>query len=169
MLIFLNFIAGYSVIFWVLRKQADDQMAQRLNADEYSDNETITFKFPFTLPYYNDWKTYERIEGEFQFHGEFYKLVKQKLQRDTLYIVCIKDYNLKRISGMANDFVKQANDLTANSKTIKLIGSFSKDYQPTVDKYFLSHPGKDMLKHKCKHIFPELITFIPVLTPPPKG
>ena len=169
LLVFLNYLAGYYVIFWVLRNQADTRMTERLDADDYSDNETITFKFPFTLPYYNDSKDYERMEGEFQFHGEYYKLVKQKLERDTLYIVCIKDYNQKRITGMANDFVKQTNDMTANAGTMKIIGSFSKDYQPNYGGHFLRHPLEQVLKHIARHNFSELFAFLPVAIPPPKG
>ena len=37
---------------------------------------------------------YERVNGEFEHNGEFFKLVKQKLENDTLNIVCIKDHRV---------------------------------------------------------------------------
>ena len=169
MLIFLNYLLGYYVIFWVLKRQADSQMIQKLNTENYSDNETVTFKFPFTLPYYKDWNSYERIDGSFQYNGDFFKLVKQKLNHDTLYIVCIKDYNVKRISGLVTDFIKLANDLTANSKTIKLVGNFSKDYQPQKISYALVTPADENIRHHCLADFAEIKMYIAIPSPPPKA
>ncbi len=169
MVIFLNYMAGYYVIFWVMKRDANQEMMQRLNDDNYSSNETITIKFPFALPYYQDWNSFERVNGSFQYKGEYYKFVKQKLQRDTLYIVCIKDPDVKRISGLITDFVKQTNDQNATSKTIKIVGNFSKDYQVTRNAIFLEKAEGPLLKHKNRKKFFELFTCLTVPTPPPKG
>ncbi len=152
-----------------MKRKADDAMTYRLNTDNYNSRETITFKFPFALPYYQDWNSFERVNGSFQYKGEYYKFVKQKLERDTLYIVCIRDPDVNRISGLVKDFVKQTNDLTANSKTIKIMGNFSKDYHVTRNTIFLDKPEESLLNHRNRKKFFELFTYLTVPTPPPKG
>jgi hypothetical protein len=106
-------------------------MLRRLDAEIYTADETVTFRIPLTVPYYTDNKDYERVNGEFEHHGEFFKLVKQKLERDTLYIVCINDHKEKKIFNAMTDFVKLSNEMPASSKqTLKLLGTFNKDFFP---------------------------------------
>jgi hypothetical protein len=58
-----------------------------------------------------------------------YRLVKQKLNRDTLFIVCVKDAHSKKINQALTDYVKTFADQPINSKQqSKLIQSFIKDY-----------------------------------------
>jgi len=76
-----------------------------------------------------DSRGYERVHGEFQYQGEFYQLVEQKLEKDTLYVVCIRDAREKKLHVAMADYVKLANDLPASSqKALKLLTSFIKDY-----------------------------------------
>lgn len=100
----------------------------RLDSRDYSSEETVTLKIPFTLPYWMDSKEYERVNGEFQYKGEFYQLVEQKLEKDTLYVVCIKDASERKLHEAMTDYVKLTNDIPASSKNVKLFGSFLKDY-----------------------------------------
>lgn len=112
-----------------VRYHAKTELMLRLDSKDYSHDETITLKIPFALPYWIDSKTYERVDGEFQYKDEFYRLVEQKLEKDTLYIVCIKDLNEKKLFGAMSDYVKLTNELPASSQhTLKLIGSLMKDY-----------------------------------------
>jgi hypothetical protein len=46
-------------------------------------DETILLKIPVAVPYQIDSEGYERVDGEFEHQGEFYRLVKQKYQNDT--------------------------------------------------------------------------------------
>jgi hypothetical protein len=74
-------------------------------------------------------REYERVNGEFQYQGEFYKLVEQKLENDTLYVVCLKDTRERKLFEAMTDYVKLTNDLpTSSQKNVKLFGSMIKDY-----------------------------------------
>lgn len=84
------------------------------------------------LPYHIDSEEYERVDGEIEHNGEFYQLVKQKLEKDTLYIVCIKDHDSKRIKQALTDYVKTFTDKPVNTKhNGKIFTGFIKDFLPS--------------------------------------
>lgn len=166
--VFLFHSMGYYLVFLGFRYQANAEMAQRINAEQYGKEETITFKIPLVVPYYTDSKDYQRADGAFQQKGEFFKLVKQKLDRDTLYVVCIKDSREKALVAVMTDFVRMSNDLPgATQDALKLAGTFSKDYEPASSLFTFACSGW------CRIIiFPatnfQLLTIdLPVFAPPP--
>ncbi|HTJ50648.1 MAG TPA: hypothetical protein VL443_14400 [Cyclobacteriaceae bacterium] len=127
-MIFLFNVAGYYIVYLGWRFQARNEMAQRLDDENYSASETITIKLPYNLPYQDEGGGYKRVHGDFQHQGEFYKLVKQKIENDTLYVVCIKDNKEKKIFNFMADIVKSSTDMPATSSTMKLLNSLIKDY-----------------------------------------
>lgn len=51
----------------------------------------LIFTVPVTVPYPPAMSEYTRIDGEINFEGHAYRMVKQKVQGNLLYIVCVKD------------------------------------------------------------------------------
>jgi hypothetical protein len=122
---------GYYGVFLGLQYKNDKDMIQKLDAENYSDAETVTIKIPISIPYAMDSKDFERVDGKFEHNGEFYRLVKQKLFRDTLYVVCVKDLQNKRIDDAMTSFVKTFTDKPADQHSnSKIVISFIKDYIP---------------------------------------
>jgi len=119
-------MGGYYVMYWGLSQHAAKDLRQQLDKGSYSENQTITIALPITLPYAID-RNYERIDGEFEYKGEFYKLVKQQLKHDTLFVVCIKDSREKHLVNEMINYAKIANDLPSQS-SLKLFNSLLKDY-----------------------------------------
>jgi len=80
-----------------------------------------------------DEQDYHRVTGEFEHKGEVYRLVKQKLYKDILYIVCVKDTKSKKINQALVDYVKTFTDRPFNAKQqgVKLTYSIIKDYLNT--------------------------------------
>lgn len=153
-----------------LRYQAKSEMIARLDSRNYSIDETITLKVPFALPYWMDSKDYERVNGEFQFKGEFYKLVEQKLEKDTLYIVCIKDAGEKKLFHVMSDFVKLSNNLpTSAQKTLKLLGSLMKDFVAASQTEILISQGWSREYFYAEPFFNLLTLSSPVFSPPPES
>ena len=126
LLLLLNVI-GYYGIFVGLRHQNSRQFVERLDAGNFDTSETITLKIPLSIPYYGD-TDFERVDGEFEYKGEFYRMVKQKLAKDTLHIVCIRDVKGKRIQKALRDYVKTFADQSADHSRSKTLLSFIKDY-----------------------------------------
>ena len=129
-LLLFNALGFYGLFVGLRYKTASDLVA-RLDKQQYLDEETVTLKIPMAIPYHLD-SDYERVDGEIEHGGEFYRLVKQKLQKDTLYIVCIKDYDSKRIKQALADYVKTFTDKPVDSNSAgKFLTNFIKDFLPT--------------------------------------
>ena len=89
-------------------------------------------KNPRSCPLPNRFEDYERVDGEFEHQGEFYRLVKQKYQNDTLFMVCIKDHASKRIEQAVTDYVKTFTDKPIDAKhSGKVSTNFIKDFLPS--------------------------------------
>ena len=119
---------GYYGVFLCLWYKNDREMFRKIDSEMYSNAETITIKIPFALPYSSDSKDFHRIDGKFEHYGKTYRLVKQRLIRDTLHIVCIRDIKEKIIFNLMADVVKRSSDLQFSSANKKLLNSLVKDY-----------------------------------------
>ncbi len=129
LVLFLLNAVGYYGIFVGLQFKYAREANEKFDDDQYSNAETITFKIALTVPYSVDHQNFERVTGEFEHQGEVYRLVKQKLYRDTLSIVCIKDVHSQAINQALTDYVRTFSDHPVNSKQqSKLIQWFIKDY-----------------------------------------
>ena len=123
---------GFYGVFVGLQYKTGLDLVQRLDKQDYQQEETVTIKVPMALPYHIDTEVYERVDGEIEHNGEFYRLVKQKLEKDTLYIVCIKDQDSKRIKQALADYVKTFTDKPVDAKQSgKLFTGFIKDFLPS--------------------------------------
>ena len=129
--IFLLNVLGYYGVLLGLKSNSGDELAAKLDSDMYDLGATVTFKVPFTVPYGVDSKSYERVDGQFEKDGEIYRLVKQRLYQDTLYIVCIKDESTTRINTALEDFVQAFAGQDDDSQQNLATPGFIKDYVNT--------------------------------------
>ena len=122
-------MGGYHLFFWALRSQAKSDLLHRLDADAYFSEEVVILTLPVSLPYPIQDPDYERANGEIEFHGEFYHLVKQKVANDTLFMVCVKDHDQKRLNEAINEYSELTNNLPTTSKhAMDFFGKLFKDY-----------------------------------------
>lgn len=122
-------LGGYQLIFWLQQKQATEKLLARLDASEYQASETLVLSLPLTLPYPIYQSDYERVYGDFSYQGTEYKLVKQKLENDTLFIVCIRDEAATRLSKTQADFEDLTQSLPSTSRSTQdFISKLCKDY-----------------------------------------
>ncbi|MBL7857220.1 MAG: hypothetical protein JNM57_05985 [Cyclobacteriaceae bacterium] len=128
LLLLLN-VLGYYAFFEGLHYQNKQRIMQRLDVADYNVDEALTFKIPITIPYATDSKDFERVDGEFEYNGEFFHMVKQRLYKDTLFIVCVKDNTTKQINQALTDYVKTFSDKPVDAKSSSsVMNSFIKDY-----------------------------------------
>jgi len=131
LLVFLFNVGGYYVVFNALRYQADLATRDRLNAGQYSDEEISIIKIPLAIPYPVQEGVYQPMNGKFAHDGLFYKGIKQKIENDTLFIVCVRDSNAKHIDDVMKDYQKVANDDSSKSKQGQsLLNKLLKEYEP---------------------------------------
>lgn len=122
-------MGGYNFVFWALKVSAKKDLLHRLDADAYSKNDVVVLILPVALPYAIHNPGYERADGEVEYKGEFYHLVKQKVENDTLFMVCVKDEEQKEIQRTMNEYTRLSNSLPTDAqKTIDHIGKLFKDY-----------------------------------------
>lgn len=130
LLVFLFNVGGYYLVFIGLHHRSDLLLSKKIEGNQYNADETIELKIPVTLPYPLQQNGFERVDGKFEHQGTFYKLIKQKLENDTIYVVCIRDVASKNIANTLKDYVAKTNDLPANSKnSLNLLGKFLKDFE----------------------------------------
>lgn len=122
-------VVGYYGLFVGLQYQNRQHLIQRFDSGNYDTQETVTIKVPLAVPYANDSREYERVDGEFKYNGEFFHMVKQRLYEDTLFIVCVRDHQSKRIDQALTDYVKTFSDKPSDTKSnTKILPTFIKEY-----------------------------------------
>lgn len=121
---------GFYGLFLGLKFKNDSQTRNQLDLDDLAGLETITIRIPLSLPYSVDDTDFERIDGKYEYNGEFFRLVKQRYANDTLTIVCIKDQNEKAIEGGLRNYVKTFAQHHTENNGAKFQISLIKDYLP---------------------------------------
>ena len=130
LIVFLFNTGGYYIFFWGLHFNATAKLTQKLNQGDYSSEETYEFKIPLTVPYPIYGGGFDRAYGDFEHEGEFYSLVKQKLEHDTLFIVCIKNKKKQQLSKAFTEYANVSNDTgnTASKAGNELLSKLMKDF-----------------------------------------
>jgi hypothetical protein len=137
---------GYYAIFMGMQYKNSVAMTERLDADQYDASQTMTIEIPVTVPYMPDDSGFKRVDGLFEYKGEFYRLVKQKYEKETLTVVVIKDTENKRINEAMSDYVMSFSD-TGDDQGTTITISFIKDYIPQTFSMLRSSIGwqKDVI------------------------
>jgi hypothetical protein len=171
LMVFLFNVGGYYIVFWGLRFQSDQQLTARLDANLYDADETIELKVPVALPYPIQSHGFQRVDGKFEHRGEFYKLVKQKLENDTLYVVCIRDQETRELVNTITDYVLLTQALPGENtgqKALNYLSKLVKEFCSQEDLAIVHQNGFTMFMAFTERpqFFPQLV--IPVHAPPPK-
>lgn len=165
LLLLLN-VMGYYGVFIGLKYSHTASINQRLDDSQYSESQTVTLKVPLAIPYYGDTE-YQRVNGEIEYGGEVYRLVKQKYEKDTLYIVCIRDLEGKRIKQALADYVKNFTDHSSDN-ALKSLPSFIKDFISTT--FSLDPSNKGWTRDIPFGLTEQKVKNIPInfISPPPE-
>ena len=132
LLLFLLNVLGYYGVFVGIQMNFEKELRSQFDQENFSSDQEVTLQIPISVPYAADAQEFTRVDGEFEYQGEMYRLVKQRYASDTLYIVCIKDVASKEIKQALTDYVKSFSDNPSSEKnTTKSLQTFSKDYIPT--------------------------------------
>jgi hypothetical protein len=159
---------GYYGVFLGMQYKNTRDIALRLDTQDFSERETITFKVPLAIPYMED-KAYERANCEIEHNGEFFRLVKQKYENDTLYIVCIKNTERKEIKKALADYVYSFTDKPVEpGGQTKTIPSFIKDYLPTEFRLESSVAGWSNALSFEHFAESTASLYLPIHSPPPR-
>jgi hypothetical protein len=133
LVVFLFNIGGYYIFFWGLHYTASTRLSNRLDQGNYSSDDTYEIRIPINIPYPIYDNGFDRAYGEFEYEGEFYTLVKHKLENDTLYMVCIKNHKKKQLTKAFVEYANVSNDTgnAANKAGSELLSKLIKDFSAT--------------------------------------
>jgi hypothetical protein len=162
-------IVGYYGVFIGIRLSGAAAMREQFDTEKYLQEEVL-IKVPITIPYAVDARDYERVDGEFEHQGQVYRLVKQKLASDTLYIVCVKDSQTQKINQVLADYVKSYTDKPIGAKSSTSIHcSFLKDFVATQTEIISSACGWGMAICYQTEKFNLTALALALSAPPPKA
>ena len=116
LMIHLFNFAGHSLIFHYLMQQSDARLVKRIDAGRYDRNSLMILKVPLQLPYHNDWKDFERVDGEIEIQGVHYTYVERKLSKDTLYLACLPNQDKTDLSRAQHEYATGVDAIPANGK-----------------------------------------------------
>lgn len=103
---------GYRLLTSFLEEKVNSQLEAQLDNNNYDETQLISIKIPVTyLPYYNNSKSFERIDGQIEIEGVQYKYVKRRIYNDSLELLCIPNPDVMRLQVAKNEFFKFVNDL----------------------------------------------------------
>lgn len=168
--IFLFQVGGYYFVFLALRHHADQKLTERIDANLNLNEEAVEFKIPVVLPYPIYAQGFQRVDGRFEHEGEFYKLVKQKHEKDTLYVVCIRDEQTRELTNTLKDYVQLTHGLNStHQKAMNLISKVATDFYSEAHSMILCVDSFRLVNHFSivVQIFQQQA--IPVHSPPPRG
>lgn len=124
-------VMGYYGLFLGLLYTNNLRADRQLDAEDFAGNPVVTLKIPITVPYaiYSGDGEYKHARGDFEHKGEFYRLVKQRLFQDTLYVVCVKDEKRASINNAFEKYVQTFSDHTPDfAKELRTLPGFIKDF-----------------------------------------
>ena len=137
-IILLN-TAGYYLFFEGLRYHSS--ITWSFDEDDSNGQEVIV-KIPMNVPYFSQERDWEKAEGQFEYQGEIYRMVRQKLTLDAIYIGCVEDKEGNLIQQQLADFAKTFTDKEGDSKqSVKSFQGFIKEYLSNTVAVKPSVPG----------------------------
>ena len=116
---------GYQLVISYLLVSQSNAVEQKLDKQQYTDNELISIKTVLNLPYYSSSPEFERVYGSINVNGVDYEYVKKRVYKDTLELLCIPNYNKSKLQSAANELTQiaaggQASVPTGKTTLIKI-------------------------------------------------
>lgn len=101
----------------------------RFDTDNYDHQELVILEIPHSIPYLSDQPDFLRVDGEFKHEGEYYKMVKQRISVDTIYMIAIKDKMRKKTEEVLCRYSKSLKaEKSAEKSESNISINFRKDY-----------------------------------------
>jgi hypothetical protein len=169
--VFLFNVGGYYIVFWAMLYQSDQQLTTILDAGLYEEDETVELKIPLSLPYAMMSRGFQRVDGKFEYKGEYYRLVKQKVHNDTVFVVCIKNHEEKQLVNKMTDYVTQSNDIPGTAKkAMSFVSKLLKEYNPGAGSQTFESGNENITEVQFSEFSEEISSLaISIPSPPPRA
>ena len=109
-------ICGQLALYQYFVYRSDKVFNEQISKNLYNVHDLVEIKVPAHTPVTQNWTTYERINGQVQFKNTCYNYVKLKLTRDTIYLMCVPNYEKTRLFNQNIIDARQLGDIQVNKK-----------------------------------------------------
>ena len=130
---------GYRILSDYYEHQADLLLEQKLDNSDYDESQLIEIKVPLKLPYQNNWKEFERFDGEIEVDGVHYKYVKRAVYNDSLVLLCLPHEGKMKLLSARDEFFKLVNDIQHPSQGKKSDNGNSHSVKNPVTEYYATN------------------------------
>lgn len=164
-------LGGYMLLHMYALNQSDRFMNELISKNLYNPNSLIEIKIKQSRSANAEWGDFKNIYGQIQLKETCYNYVKLKFAKDTLYVMCVPNYEKTKLVQSNIIYAKQVNDIPQDGKdhtaSIKKGGADNKYSYDAVAFQFLVFKNRPpvFIKPRCLTI-PS--PFIPVQGRPPQ-
>ncbi len=168
-------MGGYRLVFNAMEDHATAAFVQRLDDEQYDDQQLIEMKVPLPMPYQTNWADFERYNGEIEINGVHYNYVKRKVYNDTLILMCIPNQDKMKLNSAKEQFFSLVNDISADQKNVpqpakpQLIKSITSEYQVVQNEIAISCPQVEGSGFIVTHSTIPLSVFVEQPFQPPRA
>ena len=117
-LVLMN-IMGYYALLLGLQYRNTQIVSHKIQSGNYVEGETQLMKL--FKPGYKGTTDFSKIDGEFEQDGQVFRLIKQRLYKDTFHIVFIKDERGTLIKHALSDYARTFSDKSDESENQLII------------------------------------------------
>ncbi|MFB9840740.1 hypothetical protein [Mucilaginibacter ginsenosidivorans] len=98
-LLFLHLFSlyGHMMLYQYLVYKSDKLFNEQIAKNNYKLDDLFEVKLPVKMGAVQDWTDYVYISGQVQFKNGSYNYVKLKMTRDTVYLMCVPNYETTRL------------------------------------------------------------------------
>jgi hypothetical protein len=101
--------------------KANGYLEAQLDRGHYDESDLLAIKIPANekLPYVSSSIQFQRVDGEIEIKGVFYKYCKLRLYNDSLELLCVPNQAAMNIRSCQEDFFRSINDLQHDGQSKK--------------------------------------------------
>ena len=129
-------------MFNYFEQQTVINLEQKIDANNYSNEQLREISIPLNMPYYSD-KEMEIISGELEIDGLHYQYVKRKIENNILHIWCLPNYQRNDVVAAKNNLAKSTNQAPNQSKKNTLLKIFQTEFVTLGTPEIISHTIAD--------------------------
>lgn len=109
--IFAFNLFGYKLWSYFAEQQAHIQLTQKLDSNNYNEEDLLLVTKPVNLPYYNNTTDFTSAEGETEINGVIYRYVKYRINNNQLEMLCLPDNKKTNIREAKNNYFSLTADI----------------------------------------------------------
>ncbi|HEX5024267.1 MAG TPA: hypothetical protein VFV68_03300 [Agriterribacter sp.] len=104
------------MLLQLLERRNASQTSQMIESGNYSEADLVLIKVPTSFSFPVNRSEYVRCDGEIERGGAHFNYVKCKITNDTIYLLCLRNENRKKLNDARDKYAKQLGDIPSTSQ-----------------------------------------------------